>query len=59
MAEQLADQRQILAGHDGLTGRRVPQVMQAKAAELRVIANPAPAIRKAVGAPAFCREQGQ
>ena len=53
MTEQLADQGQVLAGHDGLTGRGVPQVMQPKPAELRVRADRAPARCEAKRAPAF------
>ena len=44
MPEQLADQRQVLARHDRLTGGGVPKAMQAKAAELRIRADRAPAI---------------
>ena len=53
VAEQLSNQGQILTCHDGLTGRRVAQVMQAQTAELRVRADRAPAGREAVRAPAF------
>ena len=51
--EQLADQGQILAGHDGLAGGGVPQIMQPQPAEFRIGANCPPAGCKAEGAPAF------
>ena len=51
IAEQLPDQRQVLARHDGLTGCRVPQVMQVKVAEIRIFADRPPARGKAVCAP--------
>ena len=53
MAEQLADQRQVLARHDGLTRRRMTKVMQAKPAELRVYADRASSDNKAVRIPAL------
>ena len=39
VSKQLADQRQIFARHDGLTGRRMPKVMQAKPPELCILAD--------------------
>ena len=44
MPENPADQGQVLAGHHGLTGYRVPKFLQAKAAEFGVGADCAPAI---------------
>ena len=59
MAEQLADQGQMLARHDGLAGRRVAQVVEAQPTEPGIGADRAPARCEAVGAPAFgvAREQ--
>ena len=51
--EQSADQGQVLAGHDGLTGGGVPKVVQALPAELGVRTDRAPADNKAVRIPAF------
>ena len=42
MPEQLADQGQVLARHDGVTGGGMPKVMQPNPAELRVLADRAP-----------------
>ena len=53
VAKQLADQRQVLTGHHGLTGRRVLQVMQAQPAELRFVADRPPAGGEAVLPAAF------
>ena len=53
MPEQLADQRQILARHHGVAGCRVPKVVQAKPAELRVFAYRPPARCEVIRAPTF------
>ena len=58
--KQLAHQRQILAGHDGLTGGGVAQVMQTQPPELRIVADCVPAgVARLYCAPAFsvAREQ--
>ena len=51
--EQLADQRQVFARHDGLAGRRVPEVMQAEPAEPRICARCPPAVRQNPDTPAL------
>ena len=56
--EQSADQGQVLAGHDGLTGGGVPKVVQALPAELGVRTDRAPADNKAVRIPAFSASFG-
>ena len=43
MPEQLADQGQVLARHDSVARRGVPQVMQAKPAEICIVTDCAPA----------------
>lgn len=43
VSKQLAKQWQIFAGHYGLTGGRVPKVMPAQPAELRICARRPPA----------------
>ena len=48
VTEQLADERQVLARHDRLTGGGMLKVMQAKAAELRIRADRAPAIEQRI-----------
>ena len=53
--EQLADQRQVFARHDGLAGRRVPEVMQAEPAEPRICARCPPAVRQNPDTPALGR----
>ena len=53
VAENFADQGQVLARHDGLTGRSVPQVVQAQPAEPGIGADRTPAVREAPFAPAF------
>ncbi len=59
VAEQLSHKRQVFAGHDGVAGCRVAQVVQAEPAEAGILAGRAPAGREAVGTPAFgmAREQ--
>ena len=44
MPEQLADQRQVLARHDGLAGGGMSKVIQAKPAGLRIVADSTPTI---------------
>ena len=51
MTEQLADQGQIFAGHDGLTGCGMTKVMEAQAAKLRVVAYRPPTRCEAIRAP--------
>ncbi len=51
--EQLADQRQVFARHDGLAGGGVPKVVQAQSAELCIGADGAPASDEAVLPPAL------
>ena len=53
MTEQLADQEQVLTRHHGLAGGGMPQVVQAKAAELRVVAYLPPARCEAIRSPTF------
>ena len=48
MSEQLADERQVLAGHDGMAGHRMPKVVNAKRAESGVRADRPPAKPKRV-----------
>ena len=59
MPKQLPDQRQVLARHDGLAGRRVPEVMQAEPAEPGIGADRPPVIRQNpdTPAPGMPREQ--
>ena len=51
--EQLADKRQVLAGHDRVTGCGAAQIMKTQFAELGIIADRPPASGKAVRMPAF------
>ena len=46
--EQLPDQRQVFAGHDGLTRERVAQIVEPQPPELRLAAHRAPALDEAV-----------
>ena len=57
--KQFADQGQVFAGHDGVTGGGVPQVMQPQPAELRIRADRTPAGGQYRETPAFgmAREQ--
>lgn len=48
VTEQLADQVQILAEHNGLACYRMPEIVQAKAAELGDSADCAPAGAKRI-----------
>ena len=59
VSEQLADLGQVLAGHHGLAGHGVAQVVQPQPAELRIGADRAPAGNQTVLAAAFgvAREQ--
>ena len=59
MPVRLFDQRQVLARHDGLAGHRVPEVMQAQSAKLRVVVDRTPASDNVVRGPSPCvlREQ--
>jgi len=56
--EQLSDQGQALARHDGLAGRRVAEVVQAQSAELGIVADSAPAIAQRVVALLIPRSWG-
>ena len=51
VTEQLPDQGQVLARYDGVTRRRMPQVMQAQPAEFCVRADRVPAGGEAVLSP--------
>ena len=53
MPKQLADERQVLAGHDRMAGCGVAEVMQPQLAKLRIAANRPPAFRKTVCSPAL------
>ena len=59
MAEQLADQGQVLAGHDGMAGIGVTEIVQSQPAETRTLAHGAPACREPELPPALgvSREQ--
>ena len=46
VAEQAAEQRQVLAGHDGMAGIGVTEVVQSQPAETRTLAYGAPACRE-------------
>ena len=61
VSEQLAHQRQILARHHGLTGGGMSKVMQAKPAELCVLAGRPLAARQNPDTPTFgvARKQGR
>ena len=51
--EQLADQGQVLARHNGVTGGGVAKVVQARPTELHIRADRAPAVRENPNRPAF------
>ena len=59
MAELLADWRQVLARQDGLAGGGTSKVVEAKPAELRILANRAPAIAQRVVAQPMRAEDGE
>ena len=53
MTEQLAHQRQVFTCHDGLTGRRMSQVVQAQPAQPGIGARRPPTSRENPDTPAF------
>ena len=53
VTEQFPNERKVLAHHDSLADRRVPEVMEAEPAELRISARCPPAVRQNPDTPAF------
>ena len=51
--EQPADHRQVLPGHDGMTGCGVAEIVKAQSAKLGILANTPPACGEAVCTPAL------
>ena len=53
VSEQLSDQGKVLAGHDGMAGHSVAEVVNPKRAEAGIFAYSAP-VPAEMGAPAVC-----
>ena len=53
VSEQFPDQRQVLAGHDGMAGHGVPKVVEPQFTQPRILAHRLPAKPKRVLSPSF------